>query len=99
MISEALRAPDLVRDGAADAVCQSAAGIAGEYEGVGERSVWEERARRTRDGELGSLASCWRNAVPTPPTPIIETVSNIYRERERDEAKVELGVCIVWTYR
>ena len=69
-ISSAGRAPALVSEGAAEAVAQSAAGMAGEYAGVGARRVCEERARRTSLGALGRRASWERNAVPTPPTPV-----------------------------
>lgn len=69
-ISSAGRAPALVSEGAAEAVAQSAAGMAGEYAGAGESSVCEERARRTSLGALGRRASWERNAVPTPPTPV-----------------------------
>lgn len=70
MTSEGVKMPDVVIEGAEEAVAQSAAGMEGEYEGDGARRVWDERARRMREGALGSLASCWRKAVPTPPTPV-----------------------------
>lgn len=40
--------------------CQSAAGMAGEYDGAGDVRVAEDRARRTSEGALGSLDSCER---------------------------------------
>lgn len=70
MTSAGVRVPDEVIEGAEEAVAQSAAGMAGEYDGVGASRVWDERARRIREGALGSLESCWRKAVPTPPTPV-----------------------------
>ena len=69
MISDGLNGPDLVRPAVEEAVCQSAGGMAGENDGAGDKRVCDERASRTMDGALGRRDNCFKNAVPTPPTP------------------------------
>lgn len=53
------------------AECQSLAAMVGVKEGVGERRVWVDRARRMSWGAFGRWESWFRKAEPTPPTPVL----------------------------